>query len=41
MKLTKRDSPTEDPPRDAVTNALRLNVHIVAYKTPKTKIKGR
>ena len=36
-ELTKRNSLTEDTPRDAVTNALRLHLHNFAYKTFKIK----
>ena len=34
-ELTKWNSLTEDTPRDAVTNALRLHLHNFAYKTFK------
>jgi hypothetical protein len=34
-ELTKRNSLTEDTPRGAVTNALRLHLHNFAYKTFK------
>jgi hypothetical protein len=37
-ELTKRNSLTEDTPRDAVTNALRLHLHNFAYKTFKIKL---
>ena len=36
-ELTKRNSLTEDTPRDAVTNTLRLHLHNFAYKTFKIK----
>ena len=36
-ELTKWNSLTEDTPRDAVTNALRLHLHNFAYKTFKIK----
>jgi hypothetical protein len=36
-ELTKRNSLTEDTPRDAVTNALRLHLHNFACKTFKIK----
>ena len=38
-ELAKWNSLTEDTPRDAVTNALRLHLHNFAYKTFKIKIK--
>ena len=38
-ELTKRNSLTEDTPRDAVTNALRLHLHNFAYNTFKIKSK--
>ena len=37
-ELTKRNSLTEDTPRDAVTNALRLFLHNFAYKTFKINV---
>lgn len=35
--LTKRNSPTEDTPRYAVTNTLRSHLHNFSYKTFKIK----
>jgi hypothetical protein len=37
-ELTKRDSLTEDTPRNAATNSLRLHLHNFAYKTFKIKL---